>query len=132
MIPHLRKCSVAPSTVVQQWEDDSVALSIVATPLTSVTPLSASSSVSEASLDMGSDHSELTPEGLELVPHTPQRAPPPAQLQHLELLRLKARVAEWKAKAAEAQFVAERYAARIKLQSLGVPDCEIDASLPSL
>ncbi|KAE8884765.1 hypothetical protein PF005_g16800 [Phytophthora fragariae] len=125
MIPHLRKCSAAPSSVTQQWQVESMALTIV-------TPLSASSSVSEASLDMGSDHSELAAEGLELVPHTPQRMPGPAQLQQLELLRLKARVAQCQAKAAEARFTAERFAARIKLQSLGVPDNEIDANLPSL
>ncbi|GMF32313.1 unnamed protein product [Phytophthora fragariaefolia] len=119
MIPHLRKCSAAPPSATQQWQDDR-SLSIV-------TPLTASSSVSEASLDMVSDSSESA-EGLELVPH----AHGATQLQQLELLRLKAKVAECQARAAEAQFVAERFAARMTLQSLGIPESEIDASLPSL
>lgn len=61
------------------------------------------------------------------------------QLRRLKLLRLKAKVAkyqakahEYNAKAMEAHFVAETFAARIKLQACGLPENEIDACLPSL
>ncbi|KAG7384613.1 hypothetical protein PHYPSEUDO_002427 [Phytophthora pseudosyringae] len=74
---------------------------------------------------------EMAPQALERAIRTPSpqgsHPHPQTQLQRLQLLRPKAKVAKYRAQAMEAELVAETLAARIKLQALGVPD---DGNLP--
>ncbi|EEY55991.1 uncharacterized protein PITG_08739 [Phytophthora infestans T30-4] len=124
LIPHLlKKCLQAPPSVKQQLQGPQIQRSS----LTPTTP--ASEEASDVELE-----SEVAAEGLELVIQSPQPQGlrSQTQLQRLELMRLKTNVAKYRAKAMEAEFMAEKLAVWIKLKDLGVPDDEIERSLPSL
>ncbi|KAE8992542.1 hypothetical protein PR003_g21789 [Phytophthora rubi] len=91
-------------------------------------------SASDASSDTESELSET--ESIETVAVDTSQT---LQLQRLKLLRLRAKVAkyqarahEYKAKAMEAHFAAETFAARLKLQTRGVSESDINSCLPSL
>ncbi|KAG3009580.1 hypothetical protein PC128_g4626 [Phytophthora cactorum] len=121
MIPHLlKKCPHAPQAVKQQVQGPQNQLSSS----TPSTPMSEEASDNEL-------ESEIAVEGLELViPNPePQGLHSQTQLQRLELRRLKAKVAKHQT---EAEFMAKKLSARIKLKDLGVPEYEIERSLPSL
>ncbi|KAE8992544.1 hypothetical protein PR003_g21791 [Phytophthora rubi] len=132
MIPHLFKCSQAPLPVKQRWQE------LRNEPNRStVTATNNPQPEGERA-----PTTELETLGLVSVASTPaaraSEAPvvefenSPTQKERLELLKLKAKVAQYQARAMEAQLLAETLAARIKLQNDGVPNNEIERGLASL
>ncbi|OWY98052.1 hypothetical protein PHMEG_00031282 [Phytophthora megakarya] len=145
MIPHLQKCSQAPSSIKLQWQQPpKPPTPEPSTPTTSVPPTPTTMlSTPELQAPQPRAQDRQVPEFQASEPHI---SPTQTQLVCLELLRLKAKlavhlaeeaesmvkVATYQAKATEAEFIAEKLAARIKLQGIGIPEDEIERNLPSL
>ncbi|EGZ10951.1 hypothetical protein PHYSODRAFT_337717 [Phytophthora sojae] len=122
MIPHLLQCSQAPLQVKQRWRQG-LQNSTVATTITD-NPLPGGERA--APTEMGSLSVTPTPaaRASDAPPAEPESSP--TQKERLELLKLKAKVAQYQARAMGAQLEAETLAARIKLQQDGVPNNEIE------
>jgi hypothetical protein len=131
MIPHLlTKCPQVSSAVKLQLQEPQ-RLSSRSSRSSTSTLVASSNLVADETSDVDLEPLGSVSAGLELVARAPETHSA-TQLQCLELLRLKAKANEYRAKAMEAQFMAERLEARIRLQERGVPDNEIERSLPTL
>ncbi|OWZ20194.1 hypothetical protein PHMEG_0005428 [Phytophthora megakarya] len=162
MIPHLiRRCPLVPTDVRLQWleslivhrppvastrsdathsEASDTEWGTAENKYVAIRPADAQATESQARHPAVSTHNDSTPveaSDMEVVePQAPELGwHSQSQLKHLAVLRIKADVAKYKARAMEtkyhamameAEFMAEKMAARVKLQDMGIPEDEID------